>query len=58
MFGLDKIVDIALAPVKDGLDVLEGLTEGELRVKAAARVGADVAAGMAIGELIDLLSDD
>jgi len=54
----DDIVDIATAPIRDGLDVLEGLTEGELRAKAAARVGTDVAAGMAIGELIDLLSDD
>lgn len=57
-FDIDTLIDLATAPVRDGLDVLEGLTEGEIRAKAAARVGADVAAGMAIGELIDLLSDD
>jgi len=57
-FDIDTLIDLATAPVRDGLDVLDGLTEGELRAKAAARVGADVAAGMAVGELIELLSDD
>ncbi len=50
-------VDMALSPVRDGLDVLEGLTEGELRVYAAARLGADVVAGMAVSEIIDALVD-
>jgi len=54
----DDIVDIATAPVRDGFDVLEGLTEGEIRTKAAARLGADVVAGMALSEIIEALSDD
>lgn len=55
MFG--ALTDIVLQPVRDGLDVLDGLTEGEIREKAAARLGADVAAGMAISEIIDFLND-
>ena len=59
MFGsiFDKVIDTALQPVNDGLSVLEGLTEGELRTKAAARLGADVVAGMAISEIIEYLAD-
>ena len=59
MFGsiFDKVIDTALQPVNDGLSVLEGLTKGELRVKAAARLGADVVAGMAVSEIIEYLAD-
>ena len=46
-------VDIATQPLRDGAEVIGGLTEGELRIKAAARLGADVACGMAVSELID-----
>jgi len=65
MFGLGKIVDdfiddpigatsdIMWQPVRDSLDVLEGITEGELRTKAALRLGVDVAASMALSELIE-----
>lgn len=56
LFG--QITDIVTSPITDTLDVLEGLTEGEIRVKAAARLGADVVAGMALSEIIDALSDD
>jgi len=54
----DDIVDIATAPMRDGLDVLEGLSEGELRAKAAMRLGADVVAGMALSEVLEALDDD
>ena len=52
---VDIVVDSALAPVRDGLDILDGLTEGEIRTKAAARLGADVVAGMALSEILDAL---
>lgn len=50
------VVDSTVQPVVDTLDVLEGLTEGELRERAALRLGADVAAGMAASEILDVLS--
>lgn len=46
-------VDMTLQPVRDGLEVIAGLTEGELRIKAAARLGADVAGDMALDQLIE-----
>lgn len=69
MFGLGNIVSdfiddpvrtvarTALSPVRDGLDVLQGLSEGELRHRAALRLGADVVAGMAVSEIIEALSE-
>jgi len=54
---VDVVVDVALAPVRDGLDILDGLTEGEIRTKAAVRLGADVVAGMALSEVIEALSE-
>ncbi len=54
----DDIVDIAVSPLQDAVDVLDGLTEGEIRVKAAARLGADVVAGMALSEILEALDDD
>ena len=50
-------VDIATQPLRDGIDVLEGMTEGELRTRAVARLGADVAGGMALAELIEWYSE-
>lgn len=47
----------ATSPLRNGLDVLEGLTEGEIRVLAAAKLGADVVSGMAMSEVLDALSD-
>lgn len=52
-----KTIDVVTQPVRDGLEVVSGLTEGELRLKAATRLGADVASGMALGELIEWYSD-
>jgi hypothetical protein len=56
MFGF--IVDAVTAPIRDTLDVLDGLTEGELRTRAALRLGADVVAGMAVSEIIEALQDN
>ena len=51
------VVKEVTQPVRDAADVLEGLSEGELRTKATLRLGADVVAGMALSEIIDYLSD-
>ena len=59
MFGdlINFAVKTATQPIRDGLDILDGLSEGEIRVKAAARLGADVVAGMALSEIIDLMQE-
>ena len=58
MFGIvDDLVDIATKPLRDAVDIVDGLTEGELRTKAIASLGADVVAGMAVSELIDWYND-
>ncbi len=41
----------------DALDLLEGLTEGEIRAKAAARLGSSAIAGLATDEIIELLAE-
>lgn len=53
---IGETIDTALAPVNDTLIVLDGLTEGELRFKAAARLGVDAVSGMALSELIEVMS--
>lgn len=53
-----KTIDTAMQPIRDGAELIDGLTEGELRVKAAARLGVDIAAGMAIDELIEWYSEE
>ena len=55
---LNMAVKTATQPIADGLDLLEGLTEGEIREKAALRLGADVVAGMALSEIIEVLTDE
>ena len=50
---IGKTIDVVTQPIRDGLDVINGLTEGELRTEAAARLGADVVGGMAFNELIE-----
>ncbi len=67
MFGLyDDVLDflddpigettrIVTQPLRDSVEVLEGLSEGEIRAKAALRLGADVVSGMAIGEVVEFL---
>ena len=46
-------LDAVTQPVADALDVVDGLSEGELRERAALRLGADVVAGMAFSELVE-----
>jgi len=53
-----NLLDIATQPIRDGLDVLEGLSEGEIRTRAAVRLGTDVVAGMATSELIEWLVEN
>lgn len=50
---IDAAVGMATQPIRDGLEIIDGLREGELREWAALRFGADVAAGMALSELIE-----
>lgn len=50
-------VDMALQPVHNAVDVLDGLSEGEIRTMAAAKLGADFVAGMALSEVIDAMDD-
>ncbi|AAQ64293.1 hypothetical protein KVP40.0224 [Vibrio phage KVP40] len=45
----------ATSPIRDAAEIIDGLTEGEIRGMAVARLGADVAAGMAISEIIEVL---
>lgn len=52
---VEKSVEIATQPLRDGLEVVDGLTEGEIRTKAIARLGVDAVSGMALGEMIDAL---
>jgi hypothetical protein len=52
-----EVVHNITAPVRHSIDLVDGLTEGELRVKAALSLGADVASGMAASELIEWYSE-
>ena len=54
---LATTANIATQPVRDSCDLLDGLTEGEIRHKAALRLGVDIVAGMAIGEVIEALGE-
>lgn len=53
----DKVFDMELQPVRDGIDVLDGLSEGEIKEKAALRLGADVVAGMTFAEVVEFLDE-
>lgn len=55
---IQKTVKATTQPIKDGVEILEGLSEGEIRRQAIARLGVDVVAGMGIAELIELLKDE
>lgn len=55
---IEKTVKATTQPFKDGIEILEGLSEGELRQQAIARLGVDVVAGMGIAEIIELLKDE
>lgn len=51
-------VQTVTQPIVDTADVLDGLTEGEIREKAVLRLGADVVGGMALGEIIEFLTEE
>ena len=55
---IQKTVKATTQPIKDGVEILEGLSEGEIRRQAIARLGVDVVAGMGIAEIIELLKDE
>lgn len=42
-----------MSPISDTIDIVQGLTEGELRLKATASLGADVVLGMGSGQLVE-----
>ena len=52
---VQTVVGIATQPVYDTLEVLEGLSEGELHTQAALRLGVDAVSGMAVSELIEVI---
>ena len=54
---IGKTVQIATQTIRDGLEIVDGLTEGELRHKAALRLGADVVSGMALCEIVEWYQD-
>lgn len=50
-------VEIATQPIVDTCDILEGLSEGEFRERAALRLSVDVVSGMALGEIVEALNE-
>lgn len=55
---LDSLINIATQPIRDGADVIDGLMDGEIRTDSATRLGADILAGMALSEVVDLITED
>jgi len=49
---LGTVVSTVTSPVINAVDVFDGLSEGELRLKAIASLGLDVAMGLGTNELI------
>jgi hypothetical protein len=60
MFGklLGAAMDVVISPICNGLDFLDGLTEGEIREKALLRFGADAISGLSIADVIRKLADN
>ena len=54
---IGTVVRTVTRPIADGINVVDGLTEGELRIKAAARLGVDAVSSMALGELVSWYND-
>jgi hypothetical protein len=48
-----ETLDRVTQPFDDAIDVVDGLTELELRESAALRLGSEVASGMLLSELIE-----
>jgi len=58
MFNLiGDVVDIVLSPLDDAIEILSGLSEGELRERAILRLGADAIVGLGTSEIIELLAE-
>ena len=54
--GVSAAINTVTAPVKmasNALDIIDGLTEGELRTKAIMSLGEEVALSMTQAELIE-----
>ena len=41
------------APIRNGIEIIDGLSEGELRTQAILALGLDIASGMSASELIE-----
>tara|TARA_R110002012_G_scaffold57571_1_gene148540 strand:+ start:572 stop:784 length:213 start_codon:yes stop_codon:yes gene_type:complete len=50
---IGKSVQVATQPMRDGLEIIDGLSEGQLKEKAICRLGIDVVSGMCLSELLD-----
>ncbi len=58
MFGIiGDIVGIVLSPLDDAIEILSGLSEGELRERAILRLGADAIIGLGTSEIVELLAE-
>lgn len=58
MFDLiGDVIDVVLSPLDDAIEILSGLSEGELRERAILRLGADTIVGLGTSEIIDLLAE-
>lgn len=50
---VDKTVDIITKPGRDALEIIDGLTESEIRGRAIIFLGIDVVSGMGVSDLLD-----
>ena len=58
MFNLiGDVVGIILSPLDDAIEILSGLSEGELRERAILRLGADAIVGLGTSEIVELLAE-
>lgn len=58
MFDLiEDIMGVVLSPLDDAIEILNGLSEGELREKAILRLGVDAIVGLGTSEIIELLAE-
>lgn len=58
MFDLiGDVIGIVLSPLDDAIEILSGLSEGELREKAILRLGAGAIVGLGTDEIIELLAE-
>lgn len=51
--AVEESVDVLFRPYDDVLDVVDGLSELELRESAALRLGESVVWGMSLSELVE-----